>query len=471
MRVFVFGLQVVEVLNKVAAELDQRRASAGRNRNLAILAFGCRKIIIRLNDFMNMDSFDPDLLNARINKLIDIYEKLGQLTQIQGIDPDNARALGRRRNEGPQMTRRYLSNEDWVLWAMGEVKTECVALINLRNFYKKNSARIDHGLNKVHGFTKQKYQYAQSKGLVTSKLSEKTEKHLKVELGRMHGTYKKWLRGEGAKYVDKSSAYTATRFLLERENWEGLRQKGIGRHPEVEDMPDNQIRYDNHKAMAVYTIKLAGGSLYAYPGDRRAENFLPTVRPLHTLVGAIPCGDGNVSFLRRMDFLQGVELPQSLKYAMRHDDIFIEIHFEDSRAKHADAVDFKSVQAAGGIVAKEGKIVAIDNVSGHYEPGWGLLAQAVKRINSEDAFRPNAVVGVFSGKIKKPWFFPLRVFLTLAEGDFAAAAVRALRGEARGWPRPGGINDELGSHLATGLWTPKDDQAVEDFAAGLKKIG
>ena len=236
-------------------------------------------------------------------------------------------------------------------------------------------------------------------------------------------------------------------------------------------MSDNQIRFHDNNAMAVYTIKPAAqNTLYGYPGDLREEGFLPVIKPFHTLVGDVACEDGNVIFLRRMDFMREVELPQSLKYAMRHDNIFIEIHYGDSRAKHADAVDFKSIQAAGGIVAKEGKIVAIDNVSGHYEPGWGLLSQAVKKIETEGAFHKNAVIGVFNTNTKRPWFFPVDVYLGLAEKEFVLDELMALRNSASGWQLPGGIETEVRDHLEKGMRKDNSEKAIKDFANGLKKI-
>ena len=80
---------------------------------------------------------------------------------------------------------------------------------------------------------------------------------------------------------------------------------------------------------------------------------------------------------------QIVELPNSLKYAMRHDRIFFDPSPKVKQAFHSYMVDEKSVQSAGGIVADRGKVVAVDNVSGHYVPGWRLLSQAVEYIGPD----------------------------------------------------------------------------------------
>lgn len=61
---------------------------------------------------------------------------------------------------------------------------------------------------------------------------------------------------------------------------------------------------------------------------------------------------------------------------------------------HSWAAGGSSVAAAGLIAADNGKIVAVDNASGHYAPDWRQLRQAVQMIANNGAFSSNAVVGL-----------------------------------------------------------------------------
>jgi hypothetical protein len=71
--------------------------------------------------------------------------------------------------------------------------------------------------------------------------------------------------------------------------------------------------------------------------------------------------------------------------------VFYTAHADDF---HSWASGGASVAAAGLIAADNGKIVAIDNASGHYAPNWRQLRQAVQLIANNGAFSDHGVVGL-----------------------------------------------------------------------------
>lgn len=172
----------------------------------------------------------------------------------------------------------------------------------------------------------------------------------------------------------------------------------------------------------------------------------------------IQIGTQQVMFKSRgLNDIDKIEIPFSLKYAMRHDELFLTKMLE-KRYTHARASDFKSIQAAGGLAATEGKVIAIDNVSGHYQPGWKLLKQAVDKINTNFAFADNALVGLLDKE--RPVFFPLKTFLFFAEFNFDRSKFN-LRTKTENPQLPTNINGTSKKHFEDGYWTKKRQKELE----------
>ena len=113
---------------------------------------------------------------------------------------------------------------------------------------------------------------------------------------------------------------------------------------------------------------------------------------------------------------------------------------------HSMGARGKAIQAAGLLVADNGKILAIDNDSGHYRPSSSHLAQAVEEIQTNGAFAAGAMVGVRYG-YKRAYgdvtfegmfdmFFPVAVFQKLAQNEFPLQETwQELQGLSRRYPR------------------------------------
>jgi hypothetical protein len=84
---------------------------------------------------------------------------------------------------------------------------------------------------------------------------------------------------------------------------------------------------------------------------------------------------------------------------------------------HSEFFSGAPVQAAGGLVASDGLIEAIDNRSGHYRPGWKILLQAVELLANEGVFAREAIVALVANPVST-MFFTVRDFIQLARREF-----------------------------------------------------
>ena len=171
---------------------------------------------------------------------------------------------------------------------------------------------------------------------------------------------------------------------------------------------------------------------------------------------------GDVPPVRRGD-LWNPDLAKAYIYVMRKNEICaypMHGHF------HSMGVRGKAIEAAGLLVADNGKILAIDNASGHYRPSSLHLAQAVEKIQTHDAFAPGGMVGVryeykraygdvtFEGFTDM--FFPVVVFQRLAQNEFPLRETwQELKVLSRRYPRgPADFPnaDKQAYHYFAGLW-------------------
>ena len=82
---------------------------------------------------------------------------------------------------------------------------------------------------------------------------------------------------------------------------------------------------------------------------------------------------------------------------------------------HSALTNSAPVAAAGILVAEAGRVVAIDNRSGHYQPGFRQLLSAVKYLKANGVLEPDAFVSLYVAKDAAMYFSP-EDFILLAEG-------------------------------------------------------
>jgi len=127
---------------------------------------------------------------------------------------------------------------------------------------------------------------------------------------------------------------------------------------------------------------------------------LPILRVVHTVAKSDGSGRRGVSD----DFTRGT------LYAMRGPST---MRCYPTSKFHSALFDAEITSAAGILVADEGRVVAIDNRSGHYQPGYRQLQTAVQFLQSNLLFDPDAFVSVFVAQSDAFYFSP---------ADFLAAA-------------------------------------------------
>ena len=89
---------------------------------------------------------------------------------------------------------------------------------------------------------------------------------------------------------------------------------------------------------------------------------------------------------------------------------------------HSALFDAEVTSAAGILVANEGRVVAIDNRSGHYQPGYRQLQTAVQFLQSNLLFDTDAFVSVYVSQIDALYFSPTE-FLVAAQSGMSFPVV------------------------------------------------
>jgi hypothetical protein len=159
------------------------------------------------------------------------------------------------------------------------------------------------------------------------------------------------------------------------------------------------------KALAYYAFSTAdnGQTKYEkYRFSQHGKTTFPYQAPFHTVSkqrrGSHASGKqwtGSVLYPQNAQKARGFsETDAQLCWASLYvlvEDIFYVTPPDDF---HSWAAGGSGVAGAGLIAADNGKIVAIDNSSGHYAPDWRQLRQAVQLIANSGAFSSNAVVGL-----------------------------------------------------------------------------
>jgi hypothetical protein len=107
---------------------------------------------------------------------------------------------------------------------------------------------------------------------------------------------------------------------------------------------------------------------------------------------------------------------------------------------HSALTNSAPVAAAGLLVAEAGRVFAIDNRSGHYQPGFRQLLTAVKYLKSNLVLEPDAFVSLYVTMDDAMYFSP-EDFIAVAEGglryvETAAKIAEIARKYARRLPVP-----------------------------------
>jgi hypothetical protein len=187
--------------------------------------------------------------------------------------------------------------------------------------------------------------------------------------------------------------------------------------------------------MWTYQVKVAKDSPYNdpwVPGWKWTEEAwakhaigLPTLRVVESMKAASQ-GRANIS-----DFTKG-----SL-YAI---DEASNIYCFGTSKFHTALTNSAPVAAAGILVAEAGRVVAIDNRSGHYQPGFRQLLTAVKYLKSNLVFEPDSFVSLHVTTDDAMYFSP-EDFIAVADGglryvETAAKIAEISRKYARRLPVP-----------------------------------
>jgi hypothetical protein len=358
--------------------------------------------------------------------------------------------------------------------SMRNVRNARNALEDLRGFYERNVARYENGQN----VTKLKSgDFPIHKGLVPlgpgdstaltgrfcGALAEKLTFHLEREMGQpAYQNYLQYLAAEleyGESEVKNASYMAAKYMLVNDQTCQAFSAKCRQGALEIGGMFDQQelvIDPDDRRLYGFYTVTERRGKNIAKPGwHGPLEDDFPSVLPAHTLKTAVQIGNKSIEYRARTStgvFASHGEMSESLKYAMRDDKLYVETGYADQLKSHPEAVDFKRVQSAGGIMAREGKVLAVDNFSGHYRPGWELLAQVVKLLNKGRVLDPTCAVGVqWRHGESRVMFFPVGVFLALVNAEFRYLELKRFAEEAfenKKLGKSGLLNDERILELA-----------------------
>jgi hypothetical protein len=217
--------------------------------------------------------------------------------------------------------------------------------------------------------------------------------------GRLEAEFGRWYLNEIE--AGRDPAFGVVDFLLEFNG--GLRSAyGPPRHKKEDRLQAYELFFRNDKLLALYT-----NDARFNPLEDRHSNGLVRRMPYNSV--------GDDSGLRL-----GTDFKKGDAYIV---DKAGKFYSYGGNTIHSVFRLGGRVQAAGIVVAVDGKVQAIDNRSGHYAPNWKCLFQAVKILNEKKVFDKEAIVGVVAGTYFE-MFFPVPDFLHLATKGFGYKAVK-----------------------------------------------
>jgi len=160
-----------------------------------------------------------------------------------------------------------------------------------------------------------------------------------------------------------------------------------------------------------------------YLPDSLTQEYVPFLKPFHSVLQPASVKEGKtykeVKYNNEASRIEKgiVDFWGAYIYLMSENQLFA---YPSNNNFHSKGLQGECLQAAGMIVGIDGKIVAIDNASGHYQPSWKYLQQAVKLILADNAFADEAWVGVcfMDGNVFTKMLFTVDAFLKLAAISF-----------------------------------------------------
>jgi len=133
---------------------------------------------------------------------------------------------------------------------------------------------------------------------------------------------------------------------------------------------------------------------------------------------------------------------------------------------HSVLLGGEAVMCAGIVVIEEGKVVLIDNKSGHYQPKWRHLHQAVCELEFHNVLAPDATVMLVTASAHM--LFDKDDFISLGNQQFPFARTRdtlagyhSRYGEA--FPAPPAVAERLRTSSITRAWQKGALQAYTTF--------
>jgi hypothetical protein len=193
--------------------------------------------------------------------------------------------------------------------------------------------------------------------------------------------FQAWITDQIEKEADPAEGIVD--FLLNYE-FHTSHMSDTSRSMEKDRLNSHRLIFRKGYAYAYY-VEIKGNKVryMNWRHDKREEIIL--VRPdFYTSAGG---GGSGPAFRGGEDFIGGDT------YVVGADDRFYAFL---GTTIHSEYFSGHPVQAAGLIVAKDGKIQAIDNRSGHYQPNWRNLLQAVQILQNHQVFDREAIVGLVS---------------------------------------------------------------------------
>ncbi|HUV64516.1 MAG TPA: hypothetical protein VMW24_11505 [Sedimentisphaerales bacterium] len=186
--------------------------------------------------------------------------------------------------------------------------------------------------------------------------------------------------------------------------------------------------------------------LLEYPDDSKTKKLsIPisvesqdvekTKAPLHVLIknyeNKMSSTIGQFSYKPLEIVVRPVSIDiKGLLYAIRKGQIAVQRN-EAKAGFHSTMWSGKAVQAAGILAAWNGKLIAVDNASGHYRPNWYLLYKAWEDFCKQGVFHDQGMLGIvvaIDGNDATPFgrsegfyanqFFKAKKFMELAKEGF-----------------------------------------------------
>jgi hypothetical protein len=326
-----------------------------------------------------------------------------------------------------------------------DLETELHFLTGLQRYLSREGRRMVH--DAIHRRL-QLRRGALLVGLNRGKLQERLDPLHRAGQD-LEGAFRGWLNGQFA--TGQDPAEHIIDFFLEFDSKQLL--PGSKRSMSPDQLHSHAIHFRDGHACAYYLKEPNGEETRygAWSGDDKVNSNGEFVYSSVHLKRYSSMGKTRNS--RQAD--RGGDFVNGDVYAVSGEGKFYSFHGDTI---HSEFFSGDPVLSAGILVAKDGKIQAIDNRSGHYIPTWRNLLQAVKLLQKEGVFDREAVVALVCGHSGEGlMFFSVNDFVALGNADFSFGdTVAVVRGYQRVYggqiPVPAGKLEYIPGNLRKG-WT------------------